>query len=118
MHLWLLKKYCRRYGIDIQEIDLTLTYWENKEHLQSIFMAEHSPSDGAYGPLEVDRGCLSKWESREAEWESQMAEYLSEHSLEDYIAHVEAGWTISEEVGEPYSGPGLFSLSLFVQMSG
>ncbi|MBU1449242.1 hypothetical protein KKF45_05350 [Patescibacteria group bacterium] len=111
----MLKKYCRRYEIDPQEIDDTLSFWENKEHLQSIFMAEHSPSNGAYSPLEVDRGGLYKWESREAAWQSQMAEYLSEHTLENYIAHVEAGWTISEEVGEPYLGLGLFSLPLYIQ---
>lgn len=33
---YLLKKYCRKYGLDYQEVDSSLTYWENHEHLHSL----------------------------------------------------------------------------------
>lgn len=34
-----LRKLCDKHGIDYQEIDDTLTYWENKDHLQQFRLA-------------------------------------------------------------------------------
>jgi len=114
INLWLLKRFCDRYGLDYQEIDDTLSYYENKEHLQSLVWGERIR---AFGPIETDRSGLRTWEHKEAEWESQMAQYVAEHLLEEYIAYRDAGWTISTEVGEPNPYPTHyppFSLEQFI----
>jgi len=100
LELWLLKKFCDKYEIDYQEIDNTLTYWENKEHLESLVI----PS---YDSLKAD---VSGWDDSLAAWESQMEWYLDHHFLEYYIACRDAGWTVSEDVGEVSSEPQMFSL--------
>jgi len=97
----MLKKFCDKYEIDYQEIDNTLTYWENKEHLESLAI----PAD--YGSLTPD---VSGWEASLAAWEAQMEWYLDHHFLEYYIACRDAGWTVSKEVGEVSSEPQIFSL--------
>ena len=33
---YLLKKYCRKYGLDYQEIDSEISYWENMQHLRAL----------------------------------------------------------------------------------
>ena len=112
LELWLLKRLCDRYGLDYQEIDDTLTYYENKEHLQSLVWGARLR---VYGPLETDRSGFLQWENKEAEWTAQMAQYLAEHLLEEYIAYRDAGWTVSEEVGEPLRYFPRFSLEEFIQ---
>ena len=108
LSLWLLKRFCDKYEIDYQEIDNTLTYWENKEHLQSLVI----PS---YGSMIADTG---GWENSLAKWESQMEWYLKTHFLEYYITCIEAGWTISEEIGKPPSHYPRFSLVTYIQTAG
>ena len=105
LELWLLKRFCDKYGIDYQEIDGTLTYWENKRHLESLVI----PS---YGSLAADR---SGWDGSLVAWESQMEWYLTHHFLEYYIACIDAGWTISEEMGEPLPHYPRFSLATYIQ---
>ena len=118
LELWLLKRFCDRYGIDYQEIDDTLTYWENKEHLQKLRLEAHLPPKGAFGPLGLDLSGVSTWEQAEDKWEAQMEWYLEHHLLEEYIAYRDAGWTVSEEVGEPYyPRPPRFSLATHIQSS-
>jgi len=63
-----------------------------------------------YGSLRADLGGLGDWEDRLAEWESQMEWYLENHFLEYYIACRDAGWTVSEDIGEASSEPQMFSL--------
>jgi len=63
-----------------------------------------------YGSLRADLGGLTDWEDRLAEWESQLEWYLENHFLEYYLACIEAGWTVSKEVGEASSEPQMFSL--------
>jgi len=106
LHLWLLKKFCDKYDIDYEEIDDTLTYWENRGHLKSLALGPMPD----YGSLRADLGGLSDWEERLAEWESQMEWYLENHFLEYYLACIKAGWTVSEDVGEVSSEPQMFSL--------
>ena len=107
LELWLLKKFCDKYGIDYQEIDNTLTYWENKEHLESLVI----PS---YGSLTAD---MSGWDASIATWESQMEWYLRTHFVMYYIACIDAGWTISEEVGETPLHYPRFSLETYIRQT-
>ena len=118
LELWLLKRFCDRYGLDYQEIDNTLTYYENKEHLQKLRLEAHLPPKGAFGPLGLDLSGVSTWELAEDKWEAQMEWYLEHHLLEEYIAYRDAGWTVSEEVGEPYYPRyPRFSLATHIQQS-
>ena len=112
LELWLLKQFCDRYGLDYQEIDQTLTYWENKEHLQKL----HIPRK-EYGPLAADQGGLSGWRYKENAWESQREWYLETHFLTYYVSCIAVGWTISEEVGAPIPHYPRFSLETFVQQT-
>ena len=111
LELWLLKRFCDKYEIDYQEIDNTLTYWENKEHLKSIALGPIP----TYGPIRADLGGLDDWENRLAAWESQMEWHLKNHFLEYYIACIEARWTISEEMGETPPHYPRFSLETYIQ---
>lgn len=116
LELWLLKRFCDRYGLDYQEIDNSLSYWENKEHLQKLHLKAHLPRKD-YGPLATDIGGLATWEQNEGRWESEMEWYVEHHILEEYIAYRDAGWTISKEVGEPYPRYPRFSLATHIQQS-
>lgn len=33
---WRLERYCEKHGVDVHEIDETLTYYENREHLSEF----------------------------------------------------------------------------------
>ena len=117
INLWLLKRFCDRYGLDYQEIDDKLSYWENKAHLRMLRLQAQLPRKD-YGALKTDIGGLTKWEDQEEAWAAQMAEYIAEHLLEEYIAYRDAGWTVSEEVGEPYYPRyPRFSLATHIQQS-
>ena len=98
LQLWRLKRFCDKYEIDYQEIDNTLTEWENKEHLASL----------VFGPLIADLD----------QWEAQMEWYLAHYFLEYYIACIEAGWTISSEMGEIPPHYPRFSLETYIQQTG
>jgi len=41
LEFWLLKKLCKDHDLDIQEIDLKLTYYENKKILHEIILYEY-----------------------------------------------------------------------------
>ena len=110
LELWLLKKFCDKYSIDYQEIDKTLTYWENKKHLQSLVI-----DIPTYEPLAMDPGGLIAWKDRLAAWESQMEWYLKTHFLAYYVACIDSGWTISEEIGETPLHYPRFSLETYIQ---
>lgn len=106
LELWLLKRLCDKYGLDYQEIDSTLTYYENKEHLESLIF----PPD--YGSLTVDK---SGWERSLDKWEAHQEWFLQTHFLYYYIACIEAGWTISKEVGAPLPHFPHFSLVEYIE---
>ncbi len=58
-----LRRFCEKHNLDPQEIDPSLTYWENKRHLKSL----------VYGG------------ASEAEWDSRLEQFKDEHPLSDYI---------------------------------
>ena len=94
---WLLKRFCDKHGLDFQEIDSTLTYYENKQHLCSLVM----------GPLFPDVNLRV--------WRSQMERYQREHILEYYVSATLDGETKSDEVGKPYYPR--FSLAMYIQLN-
>ena len=94
-----LLRYCRKYGIDPQEIDSTLTYHENKQHLRSIFKMLNTSPD----VFELAR--------MEAQWD----QYMEHNALTYYAACILYGETKSEEVGNPDDSPARFSLSEFAK---
>ena len=94
LQLWHLKRLCRKYSIDIQEIDNSLTYSENKQHLLSLVTDR-----------EMDIRALR----------SQEEQYMKEHILSHYVVCKMEGTTKSEEVGEPYYPR--FSLERFIQQT-
>ena len=93
LELWHLKRICDKYGLDYQEIDNTLTYSENKEHLVSL--------------IEV------KVEERLDEWRSKEQQYMKEHALSHYIMCARNDETTSEETGPPLQPR--FSLATYIQ---
>ena len=101
----MLKRLCDKFEIDYQEIDDTLTYWENKAHLCSLAYWSR------YYPLDPAAPGLAKWESH---WER----YMSKHVLSWYVLAIEDGETVSEEVGEVLWWYPRFSLSLYIQYVG
>lgn len=107
--LYHLRKFCDKYGIDYQEIDDTLTYWENKEHLQSF---AYERFNGTCMHVERDH----TWRDREAEKaaKSQAEQYMKEHALSNYIMAAISGETVSEEVGDP-PPPRRFSLAAYIK---
>ena len=114
LELWLLKKFCDKYEIDYQEIDDTLTYWENKEHLQSLIWGP-IPS---FGPLIADQWAVKRaFEERLRAWEAQQEWFLKTHFLWYYISCIDAGWTISEEMGEVPPHYPRFSLETYIQQT-
>jgi len=88
-----LRRFCREYGLDEMEIDSTLTYWENKKHLESL-VADFGQEDR-----------LDKWRSQQ-EW------YLKNHALTNYVMHAREGKTVSKETGPPIEFR--FSLSSYI----
>ena len=86
--------YCDRFGIDYQEIDDTLTYWENKKHLLSLAKMLRLTGD----TFELAR------------MESLQEQYMKEHPLHYFLCCQMAGTTKSSNVGKPIDTPGLFSL--------
>jgi len=99
IELWHLKKLCDKYGIDYQEIDDTLTYWENKRHLYSIVAYLVAPLD----PPIIRRT-----------WESIEEQYMKEHMLSYYIMCQIDGETTSEEMGESPPHYPRFSLETYI----
>jgi len=93
----LLIRYCQKYGVDFQEIDDSLTYWENKKHLRSLVQMLTRTLD----VFEIERM---------AELQRQ---YIKEHALSYYIACQMAGETKSTETGQPYNHR--FSLQKYIQ---
>lgn len=94
--LWKLKKYCDEHELDPQEIDDTLNYWENLEHLKALV--------GDYGP-DIDR------------WLPELDRYLEEQRtnfLKYYIYAAKMGETKSADVGPPIKSVGGFSLTAYV----
>jgi hypothetical protein len=68
---YLLKKYCRKYDLDTQEIDSTLTYWENFQHLRDMMKMLCYSLD----TLEIARmECLQE-------------EYVLNHPLENFMSY-------------------------------
>jgi len=95
LELWHLKRFCDRHGLDYAEIDDTLTYWENKEHLKSLIIGEPD---------------LNQWRG---EMERYM-DYRREHFLQYYIDATRRGETTSKDVGAISTGSG-FSLSAYIR---
>jgi len=96
-----LKRYCDEYGIDYQEIDDTLTYWENKQHLRTIArMLSQS---------------LDEFELRRME--ELQKQYMKEHLLSYYLLCQLDGQTRSRETGEIPSHYPRFSLETFIQQT-
>jgi len=100
LELWHLKKLCDKYDIDHQEIDDTLTYWENKRHLLSLKIERMAPLDAE----------LRTWESMEEE-------YMNEHILSYYVMCLLDGATTSEEKGETPPHYPRFSLETYIQQT-
>jgi len=93
LQLWQLKQFCKKYSLDYQEIDNTLTFSENKKHLGSLVP--------------------KRLEDRSAEAKAQEAEYMTEHFLSHYIICCIEKKNISKNVGEPIITAGEFSLKSF-----
>jgi len=97
LELATLKRYCDKYGLDYQEIDNSLTFWENKKHLRSL--------------VKMLTRTLDVFEmQRMAELQEQ---YIREHFLSYYLSCQMAGETKSTEVGEPFHHR--FSLEEYIQ---
>lgn len=92
-----LKRYCDKYGIDYQEIDNSITYSENKQHLRSI--------------ARMISQSLDVFELRRME--ELQTQYMKEHILSHYLLCQLNGETKSAEVGEPHYPR--FSLTRFIQ---
>ena len=98
--LWRLKRFCDEHELDYQEIDNTLTYWENKEHLKSLT------------PEVLDASNYTK-EHRDR-WRAEEIRYRAEHFLHYYIMAARMGETKSKDVGPPIESAG-FSLAAYIQ---
>jgi len=96
LELWHLKRFCDEHGLDYAEIDGTLTYWENKEHLKSLIID--------------DEPDLNRWR---AEME-RYTDYRREHFLQYYIDATRRGETRSKDVGPISTGSG-FSLAAYIR---
>jgi hypothetical protein len=93
-----LKRYCDKYGLDYQEIDNSLTYYENRKHLRSLVQMLTRTLD----VFEIERM---------AELQKQ---YMKEHFISYYLACQMAGETKSTEVGQLPKSPE-FSLKAFIE---
>jgi len=109
--LWLLKQFCERYGLDYEEIDRSLSYWENKDHLQKMVWGSKLR---LFGPLETDESGLNTWKRDEDWWETKLQWHMEEHFLEYYVACIELGETDSSDVADVVTGPVLFSLAEYI----
>ena len=94
----LLIRYCQKYDIDFQEIDDSLTYWENKKHLRSLVQMLTLSLD----VFEIERM---------AELQKQ---YMKENFIAYYISCQMAGETKSSDVGPPVEEP-RFSLLEYIK---
>lgn len=107
--LWMLKKFCDKHELDLQEIDDTLTYDENKEHLKSL-LPYVDPGSNQWRDVDL-------WRAEE-EMDLQRAEeerYMAEHFLQYYIMCVRAGETKSTDVGPQIKSATGFSLVAYIQ---
>jgi hypothetical protein len=68
---YLLKKYCRKYGLDYQEVDSSITYWENFQHLKGLVNMLCNTLDG----FEIAR------------MEELQEEYVLNHPLEYFMSY-------------------------------
>lgn len=71
LELYLLKKYCCKYGLDYQEVDSSITYWENIQHLKSL----------------VKMLCNSLDTFEIARMEELQEEYVLKHPLEYFMSY-------------------------------
>lgn len=85
LELHLLKRLCDKHGLDYQEIDNNITYWENKAHLLDFIWKRSGPLVAEYGRAE----------------KSAEERYMKEHALSHYILCGMDGETNSDEVGGP-----------------
>ena len=93
-----LKRYCDKYGLDYQEVDNKITYWENKKHLREL--------------VKMLTRTLDVFElERMAELQKQ---YMKEHFISYYLACQMNGETKSTEVGQLPESPE-FSLKAFIE---
>ena len=97
LELYHLKRLCDKWKIDYQEIDDTLTYWENKRHILSMVLRAVYPLDPT-----VQRT-----------WKSLEEKYMAENFLTYYVCCIQDGMTTSEEVGPPMKPR--FSLAAYIQ---
>lgn len=79
LEFWHLKRLCEKHGLDYQEIDSSLTYWENKEHLKTLVIEGEEEGTG----------------------DSMLEWWMQEHFLTYYVGCVQEGLTVSEETGAP-----------------
>lgn len=91
LELWRLKRFCDVHRLDPHELDNTLTYSENKKHLESLV---------------TDR-------DRSAEWASEQERYEKEHALSHYVGAILDGSNISDETGPPLEQG--FSLIAYIE---
>ena len=82
--LWRLKKYCDEHELDYQELDNTLTYWENMEHLKSLTPDTELDLEHRW-KAEIDR----------------FIDYSTEHFLQYYIDAAKRGQTLPVNMGPP-----------------
>ena len=97
LQLWHLRRFCDKHNLDYQEIDDTLTYSENKDHLISLV-----PNFDSEAPFQ-----------RLPEWESAEEQYMKQHILSYYIMCIVDGETTSKEVGAPMEPR--FSLAAYIK---
>jgi len=85
LQLWHLKRFCDQHELDYQEIDNTLSYSENKDHL--ISLVHNFDSEAPFQRL--------------PEWKSAEEQYNKQHILSFYITCIIDGSNVSEDVGDP-----------------
>ena len=90
-----LKAFCDEHRLDHQEIDDSLTYWENMDHLQTLVT-----------DTDLDMRMVKAAEL-------QFQQYYRDHILWYYINAVEMGETTSPDVGPPVNA--VFSLAAYAQ---
>ena len=90
LELYNLRKFCRKHGIDIQEVDNALSYDENKQYLHETFRI--------------------KEKAKVVEVEDPERQFISEHPLKYYAACQMFGETTSRETGKLDTTPPRFSL--------
>ena len=96
-----LMQLCKKYGIDMQEIDSSLTYWENKKHIM-----------GFVKMLSRSLDCFEL-----ARVEALQEQYLKEHFLSYFIMCQLNKETTPAEVGK-LQATKKFSLAEFIEQQG